>query len=65
MMTDKIEITPFDAADYLDSEEAIAEYLDALMYENPALYNAAMQDVEKARQRPAVANLQAPIALAA
>ena len=65
MMTDKIEITPFDAADYLDSEEAIAEYLDAIMEENPALYNAAMQDVEKARQRLAVTNVQAPIALAA
>ena len=65
MMTDKIEITPFDAADYLDSEEAIAEYLDAIMEENPALYNAAMQDVEKARQRIAVTNVQAPIALTA
>ena len=61
MMTDKIEITPFDAADYLDSEEAIAEYLDAIMEENPALYNATMQDVEKARQRLAVTNVQAPI----
>jgi DNA-binding phage protein len=65
MMTDKIEIKQFDVADYLDSEEAIAEYLDAIMEENPALYNAAMQDVEKARQRLAVTNVQAPIALAA
>ena len=65
MMTDKIEITPFDAADYLDSEEAIAEYLAAIMEENPALYNATMQDVEKARQRLAVTNVQAPIALTA
>ncbi len=64
-MTDKIEIKQFDVADYLDSEEAIAEYLDAIMEENPALYNAAMQDVEKARQRLAVTNVQAPIALAA
>ena len=64
-MTDKIEITPFDAADYLDSEEAIAEYLDAIMEGNPALYNATMQDVEKARQRLAVTNVQAPIALTA
>ena len=59
------QLTPFDMTQYLDSEEAIAEYLDAIMEENPALYNAAMQDVEKARQRLAVANLQAPIALAA
>ena len=65
MMTDKIEIKQFDAADCLDREEAIAEYLDAIMEENPALYNAAMQDVEKARQRLAVTNVQAPIALAA
>jgi len=65
MMTDKIEIKQFDAADCLDSEEAIAEYLDAIMEENPAFYNAAMQDVEKARQRLAVTNVQAPIALAA
>ena len=65
MMTDKIEIKQFDVADYLDSEEAIAEYLDAIMEENPALYNAAMQDIEKARQRLAVTNVQAPIALAA
>ena len=66
-MTDKIEIKPFDAADYLDSEEAIAEYLNAIMEENPALYNAAMQDVEKARQRFSVAKVQisTPIALVA
>jgi len=35
------------------------------MEENPALYKVAMQDVEKARQRLAVTNVQAPIALAA
>ena len=35
------------------------------MEENPALYNATMQDVEKARQRLAVTNVQAPIALTA
>ena len=65
MMTDKIVIKQFDAADYLDSEEVIAEYLDAIMEENPALYNVAMQDVEKARQRLAATNVQAPIVLAA
>jgi DNA-binding phage protein len=65
MMTDKIVIKPFDAADYLDSEEAIAEYLDAIMEQNPALYNSAMQDVEKARKRLAFTNVQAPIPLAA
>ena len=65
-MTGKIEITLFDAADYLDSEQAIAEYLDAIMDENPALYNAALQDVERARQRLAATNVPAHIiALAA
>jgi probable addiction module antidote protein len=45
-----INIAPFDAAEYLDSEEAIAEYLSAALEENdPALFLAALADVAKAR----------------
>jgi probable addiction module antidote protein len=43
-------LIPFDAADYLDSEEAIAEYLTAIMEEDdPDLLLAAIGDVAKAR----------------
>src|SRR5690606_36389138 len=45
-----VKIAPFDAAEYLDSEEAIAEYLSAaLEEEDPALFLAALADVAKAR----------------
>lgn len=41
---------PFDAADYLDSEETIAEYLSvALADPNPDVFLAAVADVAKAR----------------
>jgi probable addiction module antidote protein len=40
----------FDAADYLDSEEVIAEYLNvALASEHPDLFLPAIADVAKAR----------------
>ncbi|CAM5452716.1 hypothetical protein AFAE65S_02979 [Alcaligenes phenolicus] len=43
-----IEIAPFDAAEYLDSEEAIAEYLSAALEEDdPALFLSALADVVK------------------
>ena len=43
-------LIPFDAAAYLDSEEAIAEYLSAVMEkDNPELLLAAIGDVAKAR----------------
>ncbi|MGH9945772.1 MAG: addiction module antidote protein [Pyrinomonadaceae bacterium] len=43
-------IKPFDAADYLDNEEVIAEYLNAsLEDENPDVFLAAISDVAKAR----------------
>lgn len=43
-------LIPFDAADYLDSEETIAEYLSAIMEEDdPDLLLAAIGDVAKAR----------------
>ena len=50
-MKKEIIVSRFDTADYLDSEEAIAEYLDAIKEENPALLASAMKDVEKARSR--------------
>lgn len=41
---------PFDAADYLDSEEVIAEYLNvAMASEHPELLLRALADVAKAR----------------
>lgn len=40
----------FDAADYLDSDEVIAEYLNvALASEHPELFLQAIADVAKAR----------------
>ncbi|MCZ8204739.1 addiction module antidote protein [Gemmatimonas sp.] len=41
---------PFDAADYMDSEEVISEYLNvALAGEHPELLMQALADVAKAR----------------
>ena len=52
-MSKKIKIADlpdFDAAEYLDSEQAIAEYLSIMMEENdPALLAAALGDVARAR----------------
>ena len=46
----------FNAADYLDSEEAIAEYLTAALEdENPDMFLAAIHDVAKARGMAAIA----------
>lgn len=43
-------VAPFDAASYLDSKEAIAEYLSAALEdENPDVFLAAISDVAKAR----------------
>lgn len=45
-----LNVQPFDAADYLDSEETIAEYLSvALEDPNPDVFLAAVADVAKAR----------------
>ncbi len=45
-----LKTTPFDAAKYLDSEEAIAAYLSDMLEENdPALLAAALGDVARAR----------------
>jgi probable addiction module antidote protein len=47
----------FDAADYLDSEEMIAEYLSAALEDkNPDVFLAAVSDVAKARGMTAIAN---------
>jgi probable addiction module antidote protein len=52
-MSEKIKISDlpdFDPAEYLDNEEAIAEYLTAILEENDAaLLAAALGDVAKAR----------------
>jgi probable addiction module antidote protein len=42
--------TPFDAADYLDNEETIAEYLTAALEDdNPEMLLTAIKDVARAR----------------
>ncbi len=41
--------TPFDAADYLESEDTIAEYISAALEDpNPDVFLAAVRDVAKA-----------------
>ena len=46
----------FDASDYLDSEEVIAEYLTAALEdENPDVFLAALADVAKTRGMSKVA----------
>ncbi|OQS32979.1 addiction module antidote protein [Chromobacterium haemolyticum] len=43
-------LQPFDAANYLDSEETIAEYLSAALEDpNPDVFLAAVRDVARAR----------------
>ena len=49
-------LTKFDAADYLDSEEAIAEYLTAALEDaNSDVFLAAVSDVAKARGMATIA----------
>jgi probable addiction module antidote protein len=46
----KVQTKPFDAADYLDDEETIAEYLTAALEDpNPDLFLVAVRDVARAR----------------
>ena len=53
----KVTYAPFEVADYLDSEEAIAEYLSlAARDENPGVLLKALGDVAKARGMAGVAN---------
>ncbi len=52
----KVTYAPFEAADYLDSEEAISEYLSlAARDENPGVLLKALGDVAKARGMAEVA----------
>ncbi len=45
-----MKLSKFDAVEYLDSEEMMAEYLTAAMEdENPDVFLAALSDVAKAR----------------
>ena len=44
------EFAPFDAADYLDDEETIAEYITAALEDpNPDVFLIAVRDVARAR----------------
>lgn len=55
-MKTKTKFAKFDAADYLDNEETIAEYLTAALEdENPDVFLAAIADVAKARGMAAIA----------
>ena len=55
-MNAKIKVAPFDASDYLDNEEIIAEYLAvALGNSDPDVFLAAVRDVAKARGIASVA----------
>ena len=46
----KIETAPCDAADYLDDEETIAEYLTAALEDpNPDIFLVAVRDVARSR----------------
>ena len=50
------DLAKFDVADYLDSEEAIAEYLSAALEDaNPDVFLSAVADVAKARGMSAIA----------
>lgn len=52
-----VKLKKFDASEYLDSEEAIAEYLTAALEdENPDVFLAAISDVAKARGMASIAN---------
>jgi probable addiction module antidote protein len=45
-----VKLANFDAADYLDDEETIAEYLSAALEDpNPDVFLAAIRDVARAR----------------
>ena len=47
---DKLDLAPFDASDYLDNEETIAEYLAAALEDpDPDAFLMAVCDVAKAR----------------
>jgi probable addiction module antidote protein len=46
----KVKVAPFDASEYLDDEEVIAEYLTAALEDrNPEVFLVAVANVAKAR----------------
>ena len=46
----KVKVAPFDASEYLDDEEVIAEYLTAALEDpNPGVFLIAVANVAKAR----------------
>jgi len=48
--SNRLNLAPFDASDYLDSEEVIAEYLTAALEDpDPEAFLMAVRDVAKAR----------------
>lgn len=50
MKTERTHVAPFDASDYLDNEETIAEYLKAALEDpNPDAFLVAVRDIAKAR----------------
>ena len=52
-----VKFAKFDAADYLDSEETIAEFLTAALEDkNPEVFLAAISAVAKAKGMTAIAN---------
>jgi len=52
----KIELSAWDAADYLDTEADMALYLDAALAENdPALVAAALGDIARAKGMSTIA----------
>lgn len=45
-----VKLSPFDAADYLDDEETISEYITAALEDsNPDVFLTAVRDVARAR----------------
>ena len=52
----KLKLRTFDASEYLDNEELVAEYLTAALQDaNPEVFLSAIGDVAKARGMTAVA----------
>ncbi|MBI4183710.1 MAG: putative addiction module antidote protein [Proteobacteria bacterium] len=52
----KVEVYPFDAAEFLDSGEAIAEYLDAAVREpDPDVFLRALENVARVKGMAAIA----------
>jgi len=46
----KVKVAPFDASEYLDDEEVVAEYLTAALEDpNPGVFLIAVANVAKAR----------------